>query len=64
MTKLGDKKSAKLFSITVRSAQSWRLGDREPRVRQARRVLTLTKKHPIGKVYGFDEIYGVYKGSE
>jgi DNA-binding transcriptional regulator YdaS (Cro superfamily) len=51
---LGDEAAAELFGVKPRTAQSWRLGERFPRPKQAREVVERTK----GEV-SLEEVYAV-----
>jgi len=52
LERLGDQKAAKLFSVSERTAQSWRLGDRVPRPEQAKAIIAVT---PLT----YESIYGM-----
>jgi len=54
---VGDESASKMFNVTPRAIQSWRLGDREPRPDQARLIVKKTKRHKHGPIT-FDGIYG------
>lgn len=53
---IGDKEAAKLFKVTKRAAQSWRLGDRTPSAAKAKEMVKKTKNHPGGPL-SFEVIY-------
>ena len=54
---IGDDQAAQLFGVSIRTTQSWRLGDRLPRPTQANTIVTKTATHPKGPVT-FAGIYG------
>ena len=41
--KHGDKACAELFNVTPRACQSWRLGDRLPKIQKALEIVAKTK---------------------
>lgn len=49
---IGDSAAAVLFGVPERRVNSWRLGQRKPRTKDARKVISATK----GKV-SWEEIY-------
>lgn len=50
---IGDQAAAARFSVSIRTARSWRLAEREPRPEQARAIVRLSR----GRV-SFADIYG------
>lgn len=49
---IGDEAAAALFNVEVRTAASWRLGERHPRPKKAREIVLLT-----GGDVSFADIY-------